>query len=234
MDNLILLRFYRLFMLLWMLAGVPSIARGDNIEDFFKAVAMDNPNEISLFLQQGMKPNVAERYRGDTGLIVALREGSMRAFDVLVNSPNIDLEATANNGNNALMMAAYKGNQTAVDILLKKGVAINRPNWTALHYAAAGGKNDIVQILLDKGADINARSPNLTTPLMIAAYEGFDLTVKLLLDRGADVTLTNEEGKNAADYAKRLDRQNIVDLVNDYLKKAQKQSICSMNIDSLC
>jgi hypothetical protein len=102
-------------------------------------------------------------------------------------------------------------------------VAINRSNWTALHYAAAAGNNEIVQTLLDRGADINARSPNLTTPLMIAAYEGYFPTVQLLLERGADVTLKNETGLNAADYAKRFDRKDIIELVDRYLKKAEQE-----------
>ena len=183
---------------------------------------MDQPDEVRQHLQQGMNPNATEKYRGNTGLIVALLEGSMKAFEVLVNAPGINLEATAQNGNNALMIAAYKGNQAALDVLINKGGSINRPDWTALHYAAAGGNDRIVQVLLEKGAEIDARSPNLTTPLMIAAHEGFDSTVRLLLDRGADVTLTNEVGSNAADYAKRLNRQDIIEMVNDHLKKAGK------------
>lgn len=198
-------------------------AKAASIEDFFHAVTMDNAGEVRKLLQQGMNPNATDKYYGSTGLIVALQEGSMRVFHVLVNAPGIHLEAKANNGNSALMIAAYKGNMAAIDILLKKGVAINQPDWTPLHYAAAGGKNEIVQMFLDRGADINARSPNLTTPLMIAAYEGFDATVKLLIERGADVTLKNDVGLHAADYAKRLDRRDIIDYITVNLKKAELQ-----------
>ncbi len=213
----------RILLLLWAIAGAPSVARADAVEDFFKAIVMDQADEVRRHLQQGMNPNATEKYRGNTGLIVALLEGSMKAFDVLVNAPGINLEATAQNGNNALMIAAYKGNQAALDVLISKGGSINRPDWTALHYAAAGGNDRGVRILLEKGAEIDARSPNLTTPLMVAAYEGFDSTVRLLLDRGADVTLKNEVGSNAADYAKRLNRQDIIDMVNDHLKNAPRQ-----------
>jgi hypothetical protein len=206
-----------------MLAGTAPAAQADATEDFFRAVEFDNVNGVRHLLRSGMNPNVTEKYRGNTGLIVALFEGSMNVFDVLVDAPNIDVNARANNGNSALMIAAYKGNQTAVQVLLKKGAAINQPGWTPLHYAAAGGKDDIVRLLLDKGAEIDARSPNHTTPLMIAAYEGHYSTAKLLLDRGADVTLTNVSGLTTIDYAKHFDRRDIIELLASSLKTAETQ-----------
>lgn len=195
-------------------------ASADSIEDFFRAADMDNVDEVRTLLQQGLNPNVTEKYRGNTALIAALLEGSMKTFDLLINTPGVDLEAMARNGDNALMIAAFKKNQAAVNTLLKKGVAINRPDWTALHYAAASGSNEIVETLLQKGAEIDARSPNQTTPLMIAVYEGHFPTVKLLLDRGADATLTNELNMAAADFTQRLGRRDIAELLMEHLKKA--------------
>ncbi len=211
--------FWQMGVLACVLAFQIPVAKADATEDFFKAAEMDNADQIRSLLQQGMSPNVTDKYRGNTGLIVALLEGSMRVFDTLVNAPGIDIEARASNSNNALMIAAYRGNEPAFDILLKKGAAINRSGWTPLHYAAAGGKNKIVQILLERGADIDARSPNHTTPVMVAAYEGHFYTVKLLLERGADVTLQNDLGMETADFTKRLNRTDISDLVNEHKKK---------------
>ncbi|CAN5423007.1 hypothetical protein BH11PSE11_BH11PSE11_01650 [soil metagenome] len=196
-------------------------ARANMHEDYFRAVAMNNPDEVVSYLQKGVNPNAVEKDRGYSGLMIALFENATEVFNVLVNLPNIDLEATAPNGNNALMIAAFKGNQAAFDALLKKGVAINKSDWTPLHYAAASGQNKFIQILLEKGADINARSPNRTTPLMMAAYEGYYYSARLLLERGADATLRNELGLNAFDLTRRLDRQDIRDLLNEHLKKTR-------------
>lgn len=233
MNKPIHLYFCRICLLVWATACFLPAARAGDVEAFFKAAEMDNPEDIRAFLQQGMDPNVREKYRGDTALIVALREGSMGVFEVLVNTPGIDLEARANNGDNALMMAAFRGNQAAVDVLLKKGAAVNRSDWTALHYAAVGGKNKIAQILLDKGAEINARSPNQSTPLMVAAYEGNFSTVKLLLDQGADVRLKNEQGMNAIDFSKRFDRPDITDLLKDHMKKTEQHAMQQAAWDAL-
>lgn len=204
-----------------MLAAPVMAANADTVEDFFRAVANDNADGVRRYLQDGLNPNVTEKYRGNNGLIVALFEGSANVFDVLLNAPGIDVDAKANNGNTALMIAAYKGKLPAVLALLKKGAAVNRADWTPLHYAAAGGRDDIVRLLLEKGAEIDARSPNRTTPLMIAAYEGHDSTVKLLLERGANIMLTNESGMSPIDYAKHFDRQDIVSLLANRMKTAQ-------------
>ncbi len=212
----------RIFALTLSAACLPVTAMAGAFDDFFKAAAMDQADEIRSLLARGLDPNLVEEHRGETGLIVALREGSMKVFDVLVNARDINLEAKAKNGNNALMIAAYKGNQAAVETLLAKGAQINQPDWTALHYAAASGNNEIVQLLLNKGADINAVSPNKTTPIMMAAGEGHFQTVQLLLDRGANAKLKNDVGMNATDFAKKLERKDIIDRLTSHLARTGK------------
>lgn len=201
---------------------MPVPAAAGAYEDFFQAAKMDDPNKIVALLKRGLDPNLIEPERGDTGLILAMREGSMKVFDVLVNARGTDIEIKARNGDTALMIAAYKGNKPAVEVLLAKGAQINRPGWTALHYAAAGGHNEIVQLLLDKSAYIDAASPNNTTPIMMAARGGHILTVKLLLDEGADAMLKNDVGMTAIDFAKSIGRQDIAEGLTYRLKKAGK------------
>ncbi|HYD60097.1 MAG TPA: ankyrin repeat domain-containing protein [Noviherbaspirillum sp.] len=204
------------------LGFVSPAATAGAYEDFFLAVAIDDARSVKSLIARGLDPNIIEPERGDTGLILALREDAMRVFDVLLEAPNIDLEAKTRNGDNALMIACFKKNKRAVDALLAKGAEVNRPGWTPLHYAAAIGHNEIVQVLLDKSAYIDAESPNKTTPLMMAARGGHILTVKLLLDEGADATLRNDLGMNAIDFAARNDHRDIADGLTSRLRKAGK------------
>lgn len=201
---------------------LPSVARAGAYEDFFLAVAFNDDRGVKSLIARGLDPNIIEPERGDTGLILALREDAMRVFDALLNVPNIDLEAKTRNGDNALMIACFKGNKNAVEALLAKGAEVNRPGWTPLHYAAANGHNDIVQLLLDKSAYIDAESPNKTTPLMMAARGGHIRTVKLLLDEGADETLRNDLGMNAIDFAAKNDHRDIAEGLTSRLRKAGK------------
>jgi ankyrin repeat protein len=204
------------------LAGVPGAASAGAYEDFFRAVQVDNDLVVKSLLARGLDPNIIEPERGDSGLILALRSGSMRVFQLLLAAKDIDLEIKARNGDNALMIAAYAGNKPAVEALLAKGAEVNRVGWTPLHYAASIGHNEIVQLLLDKYAFIDTESPNKTTPIMMAARGGHILTVKLLLDEGADATLKNEAGMTAIDFARKHNHMDIAEGLAYRLRKAGK------------
>ena len=204
---------------LWLM---PVSVLAGSYDNFFKAVKIDDAPAIAALLRRGLDPNLIEGERGDSGMILALREDSMKVFAVLLNAGDINLDAQARNGDTALMIAAYKKNKPAVEALLAKNAEVNKPGWTALHYAAAIGANDIVQLLLDKYAYIDAESPNKTTPIMMAARGGHILTVKLLLDEGADAALKNDQGLSAIDFALKNEFQDIVDGLTYRLNKAGK------------
>ncbi len=191
-------------------------------ELFFQAVKVDNDRKIIELLQRGLDPNIIEAERGDTGLILALREGSMDVVAALLSSPQIDLEAKASNGDNALMIAAFKANLPAVRLLLARGAQVNREGWTPLHYAAASGNVDILGLLLDKRAIVDSFSPNKTTPLMMAARGGHLESVQLLLNAGADPTLMNDKGFTPIEMAKLFNNQTIVDALNQRIKKREQ------------
>lgn len=215
-------RFAALLPALALLAMVPTTAFAGAYDDFFRAVKMDDASVVKSLLSRGLDPNLVDEERGDTGLILALRENSLKVFELLLNARDVDIEASAKNGNTALMIACFKGNTAAVDALLAKGAEVNRPGWTPLHYAAAIGNNDIVKVLLDKSAYIDAESPNKTTPMMMAARGGHIMTVKLLLDEGADATLKNELGMSAIDFAEKFNHKDIAEGLTYRLRKAGK------------
>ncbi len=62
-------------------------------------------------------------------------------------------------------------------------------------------------LLLDRGAPIDARSPNGTTPLMMAARYGSERSVELLVRRGADLRARNQLDLGAADFAREAGRE---------------------------
>jgi ankyrin repeat protein len=199
-------------------------AQAGSYERWFQAAKVDNADEIIELLQAGLDPNLIQEERGDTALILALRDDSMRVVTALLKSPDLDLEYKAKNGDNALMIAAFKPNLPAVKALLARGAQVNRPGWTALHYAAAAGEQTIVQLLLDKQARVDALSPNQTTPLMMAARGGHILIVKLLLDHGANPTLVNQQGYDAVAMAKLFNNVEIVEGLNYRIKKYLEQN----------
>lgn len=205
-------------LLLWV--GMASAVAGA-YDDYFEAVKRNDAKTVRSLLQRGFDPNAIDEERSETGLMLALREDSMDVFRLLLAARGTDFERRARNGDTALMIAAFRRNKEAVETLVAKGAEVNRPGWTALHYAAAAGSNEIVAFLLEHHAYIDAESPNRTTPLMMAAWGGHILTVKLLLDEGADLTLRNAVGMDAVDFARRGEFPDIVEGLNYRLGRKQ-------------
>ncbi len=209
--------------LLWLAASLLApCALAGSWDSFFRAVKVDNDREVQALLQRGLDPNLIEDGRGDSGLILALRENSMRVVRVLLSSPQIDLEQKSNNGDNALMIACFKANLEAVQLLLDKGAQVNRPGWAPLHYAAAAGELPILELLLGQKADLDALSPNHTTPLMMAARGGHMRLVARLLDAGANPTLKNQQDYDAIAMAALHNHKDIINALQQRIKKWQE------------
>jgi uncharacterized protein len=203
-------------------AASPAEGYTGSYAQFFRAAKIDHVDITRDLLARGMDPNTIEEERGETAMMVALRENSMKVFETLLNAPDIKLEARARNGDTALMIASFVGNAPAVAALLAKGAQVNQTGWTALHYAAASGQDGIIRMLLEKSAYIDAESPNKTTPLMMAARAGKIYTVKLLLEEGADASLKNAQGLNAIDFAAQNNFTDIAEGLTSRLKKEGK------------
>jgi ankyrin repeat protein len=178
-----------------------GFAVAGSYEDFFAAIARDDPVTINQLIQRGFDPGSRDP-KGETALFVALRARSLKAADALLAGPQPDINVLNENGESALMMAALKGQLDWVKRLIERGAQVNKTGWTPLHYAATGPNPAVVQLLLERGAAVDAESPNRTTPLMMAARYGDEAGVDLLLARGADPQRRNALGLSAADFAR--------------------------------
>ena len=197
-------------------AGVCSVSAG-SFEDFFSAIRNDNANTLNHLMERGFDPNTRDA-KGQPGLTLAMQQLSLKAARALLDRPGIDIDALNQAGESALMMTALKGDLTGAQMLIERGAALNQPGWSALHYAATAPEPKIVQLLLERGADIDAASPNGTTPLMMAAQYGSEESVKLLLARGADAKRRNQRDMGAVDFAKLSGREPLVRRLEQLLR----------------
>lgn len=196
-----------------LLAAAP--ARADALTDAAKA---DDAAAVRRLLAAGADPNAADA-DGRTALYWALFSSSPKAAEVLIRAKATDPEKLTAKGENALMMAAFRGYRPLVELLLERGAEVNKPGWTPLHYAATNGHLEIVALLLEHSAYIDAESPRKATPLMMAARHGHAQVVRLLLDEGADATLKDAGGATAIDYAMLVGRRDIAEMIAVHLRK---------------
>ena len=195
------------------LLSAAACAHAGSYEDFFIAVRNDNATEVSDLLRRGFDPNARDA-KGQPGLTVAMQEQSMKAAKVLLAQPALDVDLLNQAGESALMMAALKGNLVGLDLLLARGAKLSQPGWSAIHYAATGPEPQSVTRLLERGADVNAKSPNGSTPLMMAAQYGPEDSVKILLARGADVSQRNQRDLRAVDFARQAGRESLTRMLD--------------------
>ena len=198
---------FKLAFYLTVVAFVLSASAG-SFDDFFRAVAFDDASAVANLLARGFDPNARDG-DGQCALGLAAREGSERVVDVLLKQPQLNIDTRNNTGETALMFAALHGRLQMAQRLIERGAAVTQDGWNPLHYAATGPEPKIVALLLNKGAPIDARSPNGTTALMMAARYGSEQSVMLLLQQRADPAARNERGLNAADFARSAGRESL-------------------------
>jgi uncharacterized protein len=189
-------------------------------DDFFSAIRQDNAGAVESLLQRGFDPNTRDP-KNMSGLFLALRERSPKVAQVLVNAPNIDLNAITADGETPLMMAVFTGQTELAILMIDKGADVNKPGWTPLHYAVTSANVQLIKVLLENHAYIDAESPNKTTPLMMAAHYGSPGAVKLLLEEGADVSLRNDVGLTAIEFAQNANKQDSVDVISAFIRAQQ-------------
>ena len=124
-------------------------------------------------------------------------------------------EQYLNCGGTDLSLAALRGDQELVEVLLASG-AKDVPNLlgvTAVYEASMRGFAEIVRLLAVSRADLNARCSDGSTALIQAAYVASQdeqqratcaVVVSVLRELGADLTLRDIWGKTAADYCRRV------------------------------
>ena len=200
-----------------------SAAKADSYERFVTAVQRDDVRTVQSLVALGLDVNTITPDL-QPPLVLALGRDALRVADYLAKHPDTDLNAINTAGENALMMAALRGHLQVVETLIERKAQVNRPGWTALHYAATHAGEaalPITRLLLEHHAYIDAASPNGSTPLMMAARYGEASVVNLLLEQGADPTLRNQQGLDAIDFAQQTDRNHVAEAIAQAIRARQ-------------
>ncbi len=181
-------------------------------DDTLKAVLENHTEEAVALLERGIDPNTADA-GGSALLMLAARAGNAELVEELILRR---AKVTARNrfGDDALLLASFRGHLPVVKLLLAGGAPVNRSEgWPPLAYAAFNNQLEVMEYLLAHGADINGTSDNGTTALMVAARNAHIEAVRLLLKHKPDVDKINEAGGTALKWAVAANNTEIADLL---------------------
>ena len=198
---------------LGLLVGQALAALPDPVA-FSWALELGDVDKVKGWLDEGLDPEFQGQRIG-AGLMSAAWHGNIEMMKLFVER-GANPHRVNRMGEQALQLAAWNGHLEAVKWLLEHGAAVNREGdyWSALHYAVFNGHREVARYLIERGADVDARSPNGSTPLMMAAREGREEVAKLLLAAGADVKSSNDWGDTALVLAMRYDHYRVGKLIS--------------------
>jgi len=176
----------------------------DNVKKMLEeAILVPYDNIVELLLDGGLEP--------DDALLLATFYGRKTILRLLLErGADSNLQSTSKyGGGSALVIAAERGNEEMVQLLLKHNADVqlrNDEGVSALEMATVYGNELIVKLLLEKGADFGLA-------LCIAASMGTESILEMLLDRGADINVRNDEGLSALEIATAEGNKNIVKIL---------------------
>ena len=206
------------------LASAAPWALANAAEDFQTAIIRDNYVAMRKLLAQGMDPNTVDA-RGRPALVKAMQHESLRVVQELLKAPDIRVNDASPQGETVLMLACIQGRLDLVKQLLAMDARVNKQGWSPLHYAVSANHEqslEIVNLLLQDNAYVDAESPNKSTPLMLAAQYGSRDMLVTLLNAGADIEARNQQNLTAIDFARRSEREFLVELLEEVYRTRRR------------
>ena len=187
----------------------------DKIIELMVASKKRRLDAINVLLNGGADLNNTN-VKGKTCLMYAIdRDCSEEALQTMVDH-GADVNVVDKDSMTALMIACWKGNTDAINMLLKAGSnpsIVNANRDSCLNIAADRSlSKDLLQALIDHGAEVNTTNNQNLTALMIACWKGNFDAINLLLNAGADPNIAL--AKNDACFTESIDHDAGVNEAN--------------------
>ena len=101
---------------------------------------------------------------------------------------------------------------------------------TSLQYASFRGLYKLAKTLIKHGANVNANEHDQGySALMFAAISNHKNIIQLLLDNNANIETKNHIGRTASQMAAFVNSTNAVDMINNYISKADLEYFTKIN-----
>ena len=161
-----------------------------------------------------------------TALMDAVNKNDAAAVKKLI-AQGVNVSELDSNQDAPLVMAAYKGYNEIVKLLLEAGADVKAVDpgmkATALHAASYAGRAEAAKLLIQYKIDIDKQGPyNGYTALHDAIWQNNVDTAKVLIDAGANLTLQSNSGQTPLDFAKAKNASKIVAMIEQRMAEDQK------------
>jgi len=201
----------------------PANKPGGDVTELMKAVSRGDASHVGALLGGGVDVNAKDAF-GNTALIFAAVGGHLEVAKTLL-ARGADAQAQNQVGLNASAGASNRGHEQIVQLLaafseggLPEGTKAATgvgPEEAArlLLRAARDGEGDSVNELLAGGADVNARTGDGWTALMLATVKGHRGVFRSLIENGADLNARNDKEWTALHLAVSVGDAEIISLL---------------------
>lgn len=175
---------------------------------------------------QNVKEYLEDRFRlkdlistQTNGLTIfdAISKEYLLSLKVFIKVLKINPNSKDSDGLTPLLLAARKGNSSAMKYLLEHSgcdVKIESPTHGAAHHIAAEGMHyDCLRLMIEHGCDINQCSPFLGTALSITMINGDERCANLLINSGCDINRTGPLSGSPLRFAVKFNNAHCVKLL---------------------
>ena len=194
---------------------------GEGETPLMVAASSRNLHAVKWFLEKGATV-ACEDKTGRNTLHHAAQGGDTDIISLIhTHLPNI--ESKTGEGHTPLMVAALAGKLHAVKWFLEKGATVaceDKLGWSPLHHAARGGDPDTIDLILTHLPDVDSKTADGETPLIIAVSYGKLQGVKYLLERGANPLAEDNEGQDSLYHASSCDL-DCLDLLLNHVPRSE-------------
>ena len=158
---------------------------------------------LAWLLSHGAQPDLADEH-GQTALMAACENSREPEMDLLLKAGANPNAATHGHRESPLLMAAERGLDGALRMLIQAGADIEqgdgrgeRPLARAIRHSQKGA----AALLIGLGANLESRDAHGMTPLLVACVKGNASGLAALLEAGADWRAVDVQGRSAREHA---------------------------------